>query len=169
MESLYNDVRALSSQKDPEFTRLADGLNATIRTFATNVVESFPDAARAAASVGSTRIDILRFQGGDLDEASGFPILTVVKGPRDPDLKALVPTSLLDALRTELKPFRVFHVWNTRTNVNRVVISWEDDEPHQQHQQELMHDARPPRRRPPAPVQLHDLIRLALAKSGVPP
>jgi hypothetical protein len=164
MEDLYKTLQALSLRvgetepERPDVEHLADGLNAAIKSVAETIVASFPETARAAAAVGSTRVDVLRFQGGQLDESSGFPLLTMVKGPRDPDLKALVPATLLDTLREKLTPFHVTHVWHNRSNVNRIVVSWE---PHPS-------DPRPPHQPPPL-AQIYDVLRLALAaKSAVP-
>lgn len=133
MEALYSQARVLSSASstvsDPGLQDLAEGVNDAIQSISEHVVANIEATILAAAKMGSSRVDVLRFQGGDLHEPSGFPYLSLIKGPRDPDLRALVPETLVERLQSMLAPFTVYHVWHNRSNINRLVVQWEEQLP----------------------------------------
>ena len=133
MDGLFQEVKGLSTAAklgpataNPNFQDIADGIREAVDALAITALEHFETSAKTAARLGATRVDILRFHGGDIEEQSGVPYLTLVKGPRDPDLRAIVTETFLDRLRSELAPFKVSHVWHNRSNVNRIVVSWDE-------------------------------------------
>lgn len=123
---LYARARELVEQPTKN-RELADTIDEGVEDLVARLVADFQDRVLAAASSGSTKLDLLRFHGSDLDEGSGYAILTLVKGPRDPVLRHLVGPPALPKLRRLLAPFSVTHVWHTRSNLNRLVVSWEED------------------------------------------
>lgn len=126
--SLYVLAQKLSSDPPLDLQELAEGIVRATDLLVSRVCKGLEAKVHAAATVGSTHMDLCRFQGNDLEEESGFPMLTLIKGPRDPELRPLCGPNVLQRLRTELAPFRVQHVWHTRSNVNRLVLSWEEEE-----------------------------------------
>ena len=121
---LYNKAQAISQNKCEDIGAMGATVSAATHALATQIKRTVEPSVLAAAQLGATRIDIFRFHGNDLDESSGFPLLTLVKGPRDPDLAAVSGPTLIETLFAELEPFEVHHVWNPRSNVNRIVIGW---------------------------------------------
>lgn len=169
-DSFYKEAQALSSKArqvtEPDFHDLAEGVNAAIEALAEGIIKNFDATVRAAATLGATRVDVLRFHGGDLEERSGFPYLTLLKGPRDKDLRALVPSTLLERLRKDLAPFEVYHIWHNRSNINRLVVSWQNEEEEPITSTSVRPPPPPPRdlrHHVPPPTYLNDVIQLALA------
>lgn len=126
---LYNAARRLSSAPTTDFDDLGRGVSDATSAIVSKILRSVEPKVTAAATVGATQIDILRFHGNDLDEVSGFPMLTLVKGPRDTDLRAVSGPTLIEALQEELAPFEVYHSWHSRSNMNRIILRWHDDVP----------------------------------------
>jgi hypothetical protein len=125
--SLYALAQKMSSDPPVDLQELGRGVVDATDRLVSRVCKGLERKVQAAATVGSTHMDLCRFQGNDLEEESGFPMLTLIKGPRDPDLQPLCGPNLLQRLRVELAPFKVQHVWHTRSNVNRLVLSWEEE------------------------------------------
>lgn len=129
--TLFAQAQEAALQPPTELQDLALDVAQAIQELADKIciAEKTDEHILAAARVGATHIDVLRFHGTDLEEKSGMPYLTLVKGPRDPDLRLLLDafpeSTLLDALRHRLAPFKIAHVWHPRTNLNRLVVSWE--------------------------------------------
>ena len=126
--SLYALARKMSSDPPLDLQELGRGIVCATDHLVSKICQGLEAKVQASATVGSKHMDLLRFQGNDLEEVSGFPMLTLIKGPRDPDLRPLCGPTLLQRLRTELAPFKVYHVWHTRSNVNRLILSWEEEE-----------------------------------------
>lgn len=125
--TLYALAQKLSSDPPLDLQELGRGVVEATDRLVSRLCKGLEGKVHAAATVGSTHMDLCRFQGNDLEEDSGFPMLTLIKGPRDPDLKPLCGPNVLQRLRTELAPFTVHHVWHTRSNVNRLILSWEQE------------------------------------------
>ena len=122
---LYEDARVLATGTTIDMPLLAQSINGATHLLASRILETVPRSIVAASTMGATRCDILRFMGGDLDDVSGFPILSLVKGPRDQRIKdAGVGPTLIDILSDAMAPFSVRHVWNSRNNINRIVVFW---------------------------------------------
>ena len=117
-------TKTLQASLDME--ELGAGIHTAIEGLVTKLCarDSLHAKVKAAARVGARHIDLLRFYGSELDEVSGFPMLTLVKGPRDRDLKRICPSSLMNSLSFLLRPFAVHHIWHSRTNLNRIVLQW---------------------------------------------
>lgn len=126
---LYHTARRLAAAPTTNFEDLGRGVSNAVETIVANILRTVEPKVTAAATVGATQIDILRFHGNDLDEVSGFPMLTLVKGPRDADLRAVSGPTLVEALQEALAPFDVAHTWHARSNMNRIILRWHDDVP----------------------------------------
>lgn len=126
--SLYLLAQKLSSDPPVDVRELGKGIISAIDHMVSSICEGLDAKVQASALVGSTHMDLLRFHGNDLEETSGFPMLTLVKGPRDPELRPLSGPTLVQRLRVALAPFKVHHMWHTKSNINRLVLSWEEEE-----------------------------------------
>ena len=127
VSDLYHTARRLARAPASDFDDVGRGIQETVRRIVASIMRSVEPKVVAAATVGATHIDILRFHGNDLDEVSGFPMLTLVKGPRDHDLRAVSGPTLIERLQEVLGPFEVHHTWHTRSNINRIVLRWDRD------------------------------------------
>ena len=122
---LYRTARRLAASPTTDFEDLGRGIQHAVQAIVDTVFRTVDAKVTAAATVGATQLDILRFHGNDLDEVSGFPMLTLVKGPRDTDLRAVSGPTLIEALQDALTPFEVVHTWHIRSNMNRIILRWE--------------------------------------------
>lgn len=127
VSDLYHTARRLARAPTSDFDDVGRGVQETVRRIVASIMRSVEPKVVAAATVGATHIDILRFHGNDLDEVSGFPMLTLVKGPRDHDLRAVSGPTLIERLQEVLEPFEVHHTWHSRSNINRIVLHWDRD------------------------------------------
>jgi hypothetical protein len=127
VSDLYHTARRLARAPASDFDDVGRGVQEAVRRIVASIMRSVEPKVVAAATVGATHIDILRFHGNDLDEVSGFPMLTLVKGPRDHDLRAVSGPTLIERLQEVLEPFEVHHTWHTRSNINRIVLRWDRD------------------------------------------
>jgi hypothetical protein len=126
---LYRAARRLAAAPTTNFDDLGRGVLDAVHGIVTTILRTVDAKVTAAATVGATQIDILRFHGNDLDDVSGFPMLTLVKGPRDTDLRAVSGPTLVEALEEALAPFEVVHTWHARSNMNRIILRWHGDVP----------------------------------------
>lgn len=126
---LYRTARGLAAAPTTNFDDLGRGVLDAVYAIVATVLCTVDAKVTAAATVGATQIDIVRFHGNDLDEVSGFPMLTLVKGPRDTDLRAVSGPTLVEALQEALAPFEVVHTWHNRSNMNRIILRWHADVP----------------------------------------
>ena len=130
--ALFEEARALSfdfsSRASEDVDRLAGLVIHASQGVCGRILETMDLVVRAAATVGATRVDILRFHGNDIDDVSGLSLLSMVKGARDPALREALArngfTTLVDLLAEKVDPFEVRHVWHQRSNLNRLVLSW---------------------------------------------
>lgn len=124
---LYRTARRRAAAPATEFDDLGRGVSDAVDAIVAGILRTVDAKVTAAATVGATQLDILRFHGNDLDDTSGFPMLTLVKGPRDADLRAVSGPTLIEALRDALAPFEVVHTWHTRSNMNRIILKWQHE------------------------------------------
>ncbi len=125
---LYRTARRLAASPTTDFEDLGRGVQHAVQAIVDTIARTVDAKVTAAATVGATQLDILRFHGNDLDEVSGFPMLTLVKGPRDTDLRAVSGPTLVEALEEALSPFEVVHTWHSRSNMNRIILRWQHED-----------------------------------------
>lgn len=132
MQTLYDEARTLTHDfvtrtEDHHF--LADRLIEATHELARTICLPVERSVEAAATLGATHVDIFRFHGNDIDERSHFPLLALLKGSRDPGMRAILQskgyTNLLETLQLKLAPFTLRHIWHARSNLNRLVLSWD--------------------------------------------
>lgn len=90
----------------------------------------------AAAKAGAEQIELYRFFGSEVSDAElengqlcGFATLSLLKGSKTEEFNDYMQQqfgfqSLLELLQREYSPFQVYHSWNSRNTLNRIVVSW---------------------------------------------
>lgn len=86
------------------------------------IMSGLADKVTAASREGKSEADVYTWQGEEPYE--GISSLFLVRGPRKGSMRVPGFTGLLFRLRRALRPFVVFHTWDSSTHANRLVVSW---------------------------------------------
>jgi len=136
MDTLYNDATTLVRQfrNDDDHLKIIskDFYNALLEVADSHTpTEQIHTRILAAARQGAEQIELMRFLGSEV-HPSGFALLSLTKGSKTTEFNTMMQetygcTSLMELLRKAYAPFKVIHTWNTRTTLNRILITWPDD------------------------------------------
>lgn len=131
-DRIFQDVIAATLQMrttsslDSEHMEFSDMYRMAQQLLKNELLANYETLVRTAATSGMTHADLLRYTCQDKYE--GITLLSLVRGPVDPEnrrlFKRLGLRPLLSDLQRCMRPFRVTHEWNAGTLVNRVIITW---------------------------------------------
>lgn len=134
MDTLYEDATTLVRQfndNDDHLNMLVEEFHNALLEVANALAPTEQIHARilAAAKQGADQIELMRFLGSEVHDASGFALLSLVKGSKTMEFNMAMRdahgcTSLLGLLRRAYAPFQVVHTWNARTTLNRIQVRW---------------------------------------------
>jgi hypothetical protein len=131
-DRIFQDVIAqtlqtcTTSSLDADHLEFGDRYRMAQQLLKNEVLANYETLVRTAASSGMTHADLLSYNAQDKYE--GITLLSLVRGPTDPDnrrlFKRLGLRPLLHDLQRCMRPFGVSHEWNAGTLLNRVIVTW---------------------------------------------
>lgn len=133
MSALHGEIRDIvrsvrSRAIDERAERAADVISRAaqrIDELHRDIVDSFPERAKKAASEGHLEVVLAEFNGSDIDERSGLSTLFLWRGParNDPDAALYKNMTFLKTrVLSALCPFVPRHHWDTTSHKNVVYV-----------------------------------------------
>jgi hypothetical protein len=115
-----------TSSLDADHMEFGDIYRLAQQLLKNELLANYETLVRTAASSGMTHADVLRYNAQDKYE--GITLLSLVRGPSDPEnrrlFKRLGLRPLLYDLQRCMRPFTLTHEWNAGTLVNRLIVTW---------------------------------------------